>query len=203
MRSTLHSDPFRLSFTSKVLGNLSQEDFLLFCHEQRDLRIERNEDGEIEVMAPAYSLTGRINAEINRQLANWNVEHQLGLVFDSSAGFLLDQEKNTMRSPDASFMSKERFDALLEEEKEGFLPLCPDFVIELKSTTDSLSALQHKMEKYMEYGAQLGWLIDIDHQIIYVYQADGMRDVHKGFEKNLSADPLLPGFVLELSSLIQ
>ena len=102
---------------------MSPEDFAQFCHEQRDLRIERYEEGEIEIMAPAYSLTGRINAEINRQLANWNIEYRLGLVFDSSAGFFLDENRTTMRSPDASFIFQERFAQLSKEDQEGFIPL--------------------------------------------------------------------------------
>ncbi|MEL6697534.1 MAG: Uma2 family endonuclease [Bacteroidota bacterium] len=190
-----------LILSSKVLGKLSPEDFATFCHEQKDLRIERNENGEIEIMAPAYSLTGRINAEINRQLANWNVQHRLGLVFDSSAGFYLDEERITMRSPDASFIFQERFDRLSTKDKEGFLPLCPDFIIELKSTSDSLIHLQEKMERYISYSAKLGWLIDVSHEIIYIYGEENHHDVYKGLEGTLSASPLLPSFELELSLL--
>lgn len=152
-------------------------------------------------MAPAYSLTGRINAEINRQLANWNVTSQLGEVFDSSAGFFLDEEKQVMRSPDSAFIFKARFDALSEADRQGFFPLCPDFLIELKSSTDSLPFLQQKMERYLGYGCQLGWLIDPTQEAVYIYHADGRRDVHKGFTQDLSAEPLLPGFSLVLSQL--
>ncbi|MEO0640212.1 MAG: Uma2 family endonuclease, partial [Bacteroidota bacterium] len=165
------------------------------------LRIERNEKGEVEIRTPAYSLTGRINAEINRQLANWNIEHRLGLVFDSSAGFFLDEDRTTMRSPDASFIFQERFDQLSKEDQEGFLPLCPDFVVELKSSSDSLLHLQEKMERYISYGAKLGWLIDMSDEVVYIYHHEGKHDVHKGLEENLSAESVLAGFQLDLSLL--
>lgn len=190
-----------LFMSSKLLGKMSPEDFAQFCHEQRDLRIERNEAGEIEIMAPAYSLTGRMNAEINYQLSHWNRKAQLGLVFDSSAGFFLDEDKEVMRSPDAAFVSQQKFDAISQKDRKGFLPICPDFLIELKSASDSLHFLQQKMERYMGYGCQLGWLIDPDNQIVYIYHADGERDVHKGFDSPLSASSVLPGFELDLAEL--
>lgn len=180
---------------------MSEEDFELFCLEQKELRVERNEAGEIEIMAPAYSLTGRINAEINYQLSHWNRHSELGLVFASSSGFYVETGKKTMRSPDAAFLFKERFDWLTADQKKGFLPICPDFVVELKSSNDSIEKLKDKMEKYLEYGAKLGWLIDPEREQVFIYSEGGETSVLQGFDQNLSADPVLPGFQLELSRL--
>ncbi|MDX2247736.1 MAG: Uma2 family endonuclease [Bacteroidia bacterium] len=191
----------RLMIASKVLGRMSDEEFIHFTQEQRDLRIERNEKGEIEIMAPTFSETGRINAEIVRQLSNWNVSTKLGFVFDSSAGFRIDPTKEVVRSPDAAFIRKERYAALSPTDKKNFVPLCPDFVIELRSHSDSLSRLQKKMKNYIAYGASLGWLFDTENETVYIYHADGSRDVHKGYSGNLSAGEVLPGFALELDML--
>ncbi|MDP5169777.1 MAG: Uma2 family endonuclease [Bacteroidia bacterium] len=186
---------------SGILGRMSQENFELFCQEQRDLRIERNEAGELEIMAPTHSLTGRINTEILRQLANWNVDQQLGLVFGSSTGFYLSGKPDTMRAPDASFLLQKRYDALPADEQHGFLPLCPDFVVELKSQSDSLSDLQLKMERYLGYGASIGWLIDPASETVHVYRAEEELLIVSGFDQSLEAGPLMPGFALDLSRL--
>ncbi len=190
-----------LLLNSQILGRMSEEDFELFCLEQKELRIERNEAGEIEIMAPAYSLTGRINAEINYQLSHWNRQSELGLVFDSSSGFYVEDGKKTMRSPDAAFIFKERFEELTGDQKKGFMSICPDFVVELKSTSDSLEKLKDKMEKYLQYGAKLGWLIDPAEEQVFIYSEGGETSVLQGFDQHLSADPVLPGFQLELSRL--
>lgn len=190
-----------LLLNSHILGRMSEKDFELFCLEQKELRIERNEAGEIEIMAPAYSLTGRINAEINYQLSHWNRQSELGLVFDSSSGFYVEDGKKTMRSPDAAFLFKARFNRLTADQKKGFLPICPDFVVELKSSSDSIEKLQQKMEKYRQYGAKLGWLIDPDEEQIFIYSPDRETSVLHGFDQHLSGDPVLPGFQLELSRL--
>ncbi|MEZ4830099.1 MAG: Uma2 family endonuclease [Bacteroidia bacterium] len=191
----------RLVISSKILGRMSEEEFIHFTQEQRDLRIERNENNEIEIIAPAFSETGRINAEIIRQLSNWNVKTKLGFVFDSSAGFRIDPDKEVVRSPDAAYISRERYEALSTVDKKHFIPLCPDFVIELRSHSDSLIRLQEKMERYITYGAILGWLFDPENETVYIYRTDGSRDVHKGYSGKLSAGDVLPGFALELEML--
>ncbi len=190
-----------LVIKSKFLDRLSDEEFHLFCQEQRELRIERNADGAIIFMAPAFSETGRINSEINRQLANWNHQTKSGWVYDSSAGFTLPN--SAVRSPDASWISNARFESLSDKDKTGFMKLCPDFVLELKSSTDSLSALQTKMLEYIENGAQLAWLIDPESATAYRYRPDENHDTVSGFDQVLSGEPILKGFELDLATLLR
>lgn len=190
-----------LVIKSTFLDRLSEEEFNLFCQEQRELRIERNADGAIIFMAPAFSETGRINSEINRQLANWNHQTKKGWVYDSSAGFTLPN--SAVRSPDASWVSNVRFEALSDADKTGFIKLCPDFVLELKSSTDSLLTLQTKMLEYIENGARLAWLIDPEAANAYVYRSDGSQETLSGFDHVLSGESVLKGFELDLATLLR
>jgi Uma2 family endonuclease len=185
--------------SSQALGVLSNEEFEKFCLEQRDLRIERTESGEIIIMSPTYSESGFLNSEINRQLGNWNHQHRKGYVYDSSTGFRL--KGKAVRSPDASWLSLERYSNLSPEEKRGFMRVCPEFVIELRSDSDTIPDLKAKMESYLKNGALLGWLIDPETETVWIFRADGSRDEVQGFDQKLSGESLLPGFELDLGEL--
>ena len=179
--------------------HLTDDQLYEFCRLNRELRIERTAQGGLLIMPPAGGDTSAKNAEITIQLGLWAKRDGTGQIFDSSGGFVLPN--GATRSPDASWVRHGRLVALTAEERAKFLPLCPDFVIELRSPTDSLSALQDKMREYMENGAQLGWLIDPVAGQVFVYRpgAPVERLEEPG---GVSADPVLPGFRLELAELL-
>ena len=174
---------------------LDDEQFYELCRLNRELRIERAAGGGLSIMPPAGGDTSRRNAEVARQLGNWAGRDGTGTSFDSSCGFVLPN--GAIRSPDASWVLRERLNALTERERSRFLPLCPDFVVELRSPTDSLPALQDKMREYMNNGAGLGWLIDPQRQEVFVYRPDGSVECLHA-PAHLSAEPLMAGFRLDL-----
>jgi Uma2 family endonuclease len=147
---------------------VSQEQFELLAIANRDLRLERSPTGELIIMPPTGGSTGRRNAKLVTYFVNWNDQTQLGEVFDSSTAFRLPDGSN--RSPDVAWVSRERWQNLAPEQQDSFPPLCPDFVVELRSKSDSLKNLQDKMQEYLENGLQLGWLIDIQNQTVEVYR---------------------------------
>ena len=174
---------------------MNDEQFFEFCRINRDLRIERTADGDLVILAPAGARTSDRNSEINMQLRQWAKRDDRGVAFDSSAGFRLPN--GAVRGPDAAWIERSRLDALVDEAKERFLPLCPDFVIELRSPSDTLKAVQEKMEEYRANGARLGWLIDPMTRRVSIYtpNAPATELVNPA---ELSAEPVLPGFVLNL-----
>jgi Uma2 family endonuclease len=184
--------PLRLSI------NLTDEQFWQLCLSNRDYRFERTAKGELIVMPPTGSDTGRRNIKITTQLEIWNSQSKLGVAFDSSTGFKLPN--GAERSPDASWVKKERWESLTVEQQAKFAPLCPDFVVELSSPSDSLQNLQEKMREYINNGAKLGWLIDRKNQQVEIYRPD--RDVEiLSSPQTLSGEDVLPGFVLELTEI--
>lgn len=178
--------------------NLSDEQFFQLCQDNSDLRFERTALGELVIMPPTGGNTGRRNIKITTQLEVWNSQAKLGEAFDSSTGFQLPNGAN--RSPDASWISLERWDALTPTEQERFVPLCPDFVVELRSASDALAPLQAKLQEYMENGAQLGWLIDPQQQVVEIYRPNQAVEVLQT-PIQLSGESVLPGFVLDLSTI--
>lgn len=177
---------------------LSDEELLELCQSNPELRIERTAEGDVIVMTPAGGKTSHRNARIVRLLDTWAEQDGTGLVFDSSGGFLLGD--GSMRSPDAAWVLRSRLEELPPEVQESFLPLCPDFVIELRSPSDSLAELQAKMEEYRDHGAHLGWLIDPETQRAHIYRPDRPAEVMDKPDR-LSAEPELPGFSLQLSRI--
>lgn len=177
---------------------LTEDQFFELCQINRDLRIERNAQGELIIMPPTGGKTGDRNAEIGMQLRLWAKQDGEGTTFDSSAGFRLPN--GSVRSPDAAWVRYSRLSALPPEQQERFLPLCPDFAIELRSPTDSLSVLQEKMREYLDNGAQLGWLIDPAQRRIHVYRPQASVEVLDNPE-TVAGDPLLAGFVLDLREI--
>ena len=190
------SQPMAIRLPDSIL--VSEDDFFEFCQLNRDLRIERTAHGEILIMPPTGGETGNRGAEITFQLKLWAKRDGVGEVFDSSTGFILPN--TAMRSPDAAWVLRARLTKLTAEEKKKFIPLCPDFVIELKSPSDNLKTVQAKMEEYIENGARLGWLLDPDARRVHVYDADGRREAIEAAER-ISADPVLPGFTLDLADI--
>lgn len=184
----------------RVTNKMTDEEFLWFCLENKDLRIERNSNLEVLIMSPVTSLSGFWNAEIIRQLANWAIEQKNGFVFDSSSGFTLPDR--SVLSPDASWVSRSKLQSMSEQDQNKFAPICPEFVIEIKSKSDSLQDLQAKMKTWIANGAQLAWLIDPSQKKSFIYRSNGEVKEIEGFDKKLKGEGLVEGFVLDLN-LIQ
>ena len=176
----------------------SEDQFLAFCEQNDLVQIERTAQGELEIMPPAGMYTGYHNSELTAQLRNWARRDGVGVTFDSSAGFTLPN--GSVRSPDTSWVRKSRLAELSEEDKRGFGHICPDFVIELRSRSDSLSVLRAKMQEYMDNGARLGWLLDPENRRVYVYRPNVEAQILENPE-SVSAEPELTGFTLELSNI--
>jgi len=177
---------------------LTDEQFFQLCTDNRDLRFERTASGGLIIMPPTGSETGRRNSDLNFQLKAWSRQNNLGVVFDSSTGFKLPEGSDI--SPDAAWVRRDRWDALTAEEKKKFAPLCPDFVVELRSTTDSLEKLRAKMKVYVKNGARLGWLLDRKNRKVEISRQG--REVEILDEPaTLSGEDVLPGFVLDLTDI--
>lgn len=178
---------------------MTDEQFFEFCQVNRDYRIERNKFGEISIMSPTGGKTGNRGGNIFGQLWVWAQNDGTGLTFDSSTGFILST--GAERSPDASWMKLERWNNFNDEQQEKFLPICPDFVVELRSASDNLKPLQEKMEEYMqENGIQLSWLIDRKNRQVYIYRP-GMPVECLDNPRTLDGENVLPGFVLNMSKV--
>jgi Uma2 family endonuclease len=191
-------DHYRMAIRFPLLGEMTDDEFLEFCQANRDLRIERTAEGEIIVMPPTGGETGNRNSELNFQLVGWSKRDGTGKVFDSSTGFKLPN--GAERSPDAAWVSHSRLAQLTAEEKRKFIPLCPDFVIELRSPTDRMIDLKEKMEEYIANGARLGWLIDAQEKRVYVYMPGREVEFIDG-ALTISGEPVLLGFSLDLRSI--
>ncbi|MFN6525322.1 Uma2 family endonuclease [Nostoc sp. ChiSLP03a] len=185
--------------TLKLKIDLTDEQFFQMCQKNRDYRFERTSSGELLIMPPTGSDTGRRNVKITTQLDIWNSETNLGEVFDSSTGFTLPN--GAERSPDASWVKIERWNALTPEQQEKFAPICPDFVVELRSRTDSLKELQEKMQEYIENGTQLGWLIDRKNKRVEIYRPGKDVEILDN-PTSLSGENVLPGLVLDLQQIM-
>ena len=177
---------------------VSQEQFELLANANRDLRLERSPNGELIIMPPTGGTTGKRNAKLITYFVNWNDQMQLGEVFDSSTAFRLPNGSN--RSPDVAWVSRDRWQSLTPEQQDSFPPLCPDFVVELRSKSDSLKSLQDKMEEYLENGLLLGWLIDIQNQTVEVYRSQESREVLQK-PSLLKGELVLPNLSINLDFL--
>ena len=179
---------------------LTDDQFYELCQANRDLRLERTATGEIIIMPPAGGETGHRNIKLAFQLEAWSSQNDLGLAFDSSTGFKLPS--GAERSPDASWIKCDRWNSLNAEQKRKFPPLCPDFVIELRSETDSIKTLQLKMLEYMDNGAKLGWLIDPKTQKVEIYRLGKQVEIIQN-PATLFGEDILPGLVINLSSIFR
>lgn len=174
---------------------LTADQFLELSSLNSDLRLERTAEGNLEIMVPTGGETGNSNIELAAQIQLWARQDSTGAAFDSSTGFVLPN--GAIRAPDASWVRRERLQVLSAEQKRKLLPLCPDFVIELRSPSDGLSTIQTKMQEYTENGARLGWLLDPESKGVHVYRPGEHPRVLEN-PNTLSGEPVLPGFVLDL-----
>ncbi len=177
---------------------MTDDDFFEFCQINSELRIERNKSGELLIMPPTGGTTGNRSGSVFGELYIWARQDGTGMCFDSSTGFKLSMGD---KSPDASWIKLERWNALSPEQQDKFAPICPDFVVELRSASDNLKPLQEKMQEYMrEPGVQLGWLIDCKNPRVYIYRP-GLPEECLENPATVSGDPVLPGFVLNMSKI--
>lgn len=182
-----------------TIPRLDTKGFWELCQANRDLRLELTATGDVIIMPPTHSWTGKQNSGLNGQLWAWNDQTGLGIVFDSSTGFTLPN--GAVRSPDASWVSSERWEALTEiQQKEEFSPLSPDFVIELRSSSDSLKKLREKMQEYLDNGVGLGWLIDTTKKQVEIYRLGQDIEILES-PTTLLGEDILPGFVLDLNKI--
>ena len=184
--------------TLNPVMEMTDDQFAEFCALNDDMRIELTAEGIIEIMPPTFAYTGNRNIKISAALQNWTSQDGSGLAFDSSTGFTLPN--GAIRSPDASWIPLPRWSALTRKEQESFSPICPDFVIELRSGSDRLSVLQAKMEEYMANGARLGWLLDPIERRAHIYRPNAQPEILDNPD-TLSADPELPAFTLDLTPI--
>lgn len=192
-------EEYRLPFKLNVHETkLTEEQFVRLCQENPDLQLELTARGELVIMPPTGLESGRRNTKLLQRLANWSEVDETGIVFDSSTLFTLPN--GAKRSPDASWMRRERWEALPSKEREGFGLICPDFVVELRSPTDRLKDLQEKLQEYIANGARLGWLIDPLEKRVYIYRPDQPVEVLDD-PPSVSGEPVLPGFVLHVREL--
>ncbi|MBP0029387.1 Uma2 family endonuclease [Roseofilum sp. Guam] len=178
--------------------NLTEEQFWQLCHENDNLQFEKTAQGELIVMPPTGGNTSERNADLTFQLQAWNRQTKLGKVFDSSVCFQLPNGAN--RAPDSSWVKLERWDALTEKEQDRFVPLCPDFVVELMSPSDTLSQTQAKLIEYIDNGARLGWLINRKQRQVEVYRPQQEVEILDN-PQTVSGELILPGFILDLSTI--
>lgn len=188
--------PMQLKFHPVV--EMTADQFFEFCQLNRDYRIELTASGEIIIMSPTGSETGNRNVKLIQQLANWTDRDGTGIEFDSSTGFILPN--GATKSSDAAWMRLEKWNSLTREQQTKFAPICPDFVVELRSPSDRLQSLQEKMLEYIDNGASLGWLIDRNNRTVYIYRPDAEVEVLDN-PASLRGESLLPGFVLDLSTI--
>ncbi len=189
--------PIVLNFQD-VLEKLNDDEFEEFCRHNPDVEIELTKEGELIIMPPTGGQTGIRNFSLIGLFFNWIEKDRSGVGFDSSTVFVLPN--SAKRSPDLAWAKNDKWDALSDEEKEKFPPFCPDFVVELRSPSDSIKNLQTKMEEYIENGASLGWLIDPLQRKIYVYRPNAEPEILENPE-TVSGEPLLKEFVLKMKKI--
>ena len=177
---------------------MTDDQFFEFCQLNRDLRIERTAKGELIIMSPTGSETGNRNFDLIVQLGIWVRQDGTGIGFDSSAGFTLPN--GATKSSDAAWIKLTQWNNIPPEQRVKFAPICPDFVVELRSPSDTLQPLKDKLQEYIDNGALLGWLIDRKNRKVYIYRPQ--QDIETlDHPSTLSGESLLPGFVLDLSTI--
>jgi Uma2 family endonuclease len=194
----MESQTIALSSPLELTIELTDEQFFQLCQENRDFRFERTSSGGLIIMSPTGSETGRRNSDLNFQLETWSRQNNLGVVFDSSTGFKLPDGSDI--SPDIAWIRRDRWEALTPAEKEKFAPICPDFVVELRSTTDSLEKLRAKMRLYVKNGVRLGWLLDRKNRQVEISRQGREVEILDA-PQTVSGEDVLPGFVLDLTDI--
>ena len=189
--------PVRVVLNVRSLG-LTDDQFLRLCSDNRDFRIEMSAQGELIIMPPPGSMTGRRNLVILQRLANWAEQDGTGVGFGTDTGFTLPN--GAKRGPDAAWMSRERWNRIPEEQQEKLAPVCPDFVVELRSPSDRLSDVQAKMEEYIANGARLGWLLDPFDNCATIYWPGQLPERIEN-PTIIYGDPVLPGFQFDFREI--
>lgn len=179
------------------LRHMTDDEFYYFCQDNPNFNFERDANGNIKSMGQTGAETGERNSELVAEAVIWNRQTKLGFVYDSSTAFRLSN--GAVRSPDVAWVAADRRNAFTPEQRKKFLSLCPDFLVELVSETDSQSDTEKKMAEYMDNGCRLGWLINPKTQTAKVYRTNGSIDVITDFDTSLSGEDVLPGFSLALS----
>lgn len=178
---------------------LSDAAFRKLCRANPDLWLERSAEEELIVMPPAVPDSSRRNVKITTQLWNWNQATQLGEVFDGTVGFTFPN--TAIRGPDTTWIAKDRWDRVSERDRRKFTSIVPDFVVELRSSSDELLPLQKKMLEYIEQGVRLGWLIDPKRSMVEIYRPGRPVEILER-PATLSGEDVLPGFVLNLNGIL-
>ena len=180
---------------------LNDEEFFRFCQDNPELKFERTKNGDIIFMALTGGETGRLNTSLNFEIELWNRQARFGVVFDSSTGFRLPD--SSVKSPDVAVVAAHRWEILAPEQRKKFVPICPDFVLELKSPSDSLKEAKQKMTEWIENGCRLAWLLDPENQTAHVYRPASEPEEITGFTgRKLSGQDVLPGLELDLGFLV-
>jgi Uma2 family endonuclease len=187
-----------LTLNLEPITDLTHEQFRELCQANRDIQLELTAQGKLIVMPPTGWESGKRNMKLGSRLNVWSEADGTGIAFDSSTGFRLPN--GAVRSPDAAWVRQDRLDAL-NPNPESFLPLAPDFVIELRSASDSMKDLQDKMHEYMANGVRLGWLLNPKDQAVEIYRAGQEVEIQQS-PASLSGEEVLPGFVLDLKGIL-
>lgn len=191
--SVFMSDPIEFHF-----GGLTDEQFENLCRNHRDMKFELNKRGDLIIMPPTSPEAGWKNSELTTEVSIWSRKDKTGIVFDSSTMFTLPNKAK--RSPDVSWMTKEKYNSLSKNEKQTFAKIVPDFVIELRSPTDNLKPIQNKMKEYIENGVKLGWLIDPNEKKVHIYRGNEEVEILDN-PKTISGENVLQGFALNVSQI--
>ena len=188
--------PLFLDVSNAVL-HVTPEDFDQLCLDNPDLRLELTKEGELIVMAPAGGESSRRNSDLNTDVNLWNRQTNLGQVFDSSCGYDLTAVGSGKLSPDVSWIEKSRLEGV---NLKGFIPIVPDFVIELRSRTDNLKPLQEKMQEYRRLGVRLGLLINPQQKQVELYRLD-QEVVVLDSPEAIDCSEVMPSFILSMSGI--
>jgi Uma2 family endonuclease len=178
---------------------MSEEEFFIFCQEMEAFHVERDANGTILIMEPSGAESGNFDLEVGSEVRDWSKQNKRGKTFGSSAGFTLPND--AVRSPDVAWIEMNRWKALPKAEREKFPHIAPDFVVEIRSKTDSLSRLKEKMIEYRDNGVRLGWLIDPISEVVWIYRSDETVDKVDSFEHKLLGEDVLQGFELRLADI--
>jgi Uma2 family endonuclease len=194
--STETQSPVLLNIANLKL-RVTPEEFERLCQLNRDLRLELSKNGELIVMPPTGGETGKRNSKLNIRVGIWNEQTELGEVFDSSTGYDFTDKGGGTPSPDVSWIEKSRLEGV---DISGFIPIVPDFVIELRSKSDTLKIVREKMEEYRRLGVRLGWLINPQQREVEIYRPGKEVEILQS-PTALSGEAVLPGFTLDLSAI--
>lgn len=195
---------FRIPFEPGIdmfeqMRHMTDDEFYYFCQENADYKFERDANGIIKSMAQTGGETGRRNTKLTSRLDIWSEQANSGIVFDSSTGFNLPN--GASRGPDAAWVTHAQWNQLTPEQRKKFPPICPDFVVELLSESDTLKETADKMREYMDYGCRLAWMIDPKTEEVRIYRAEGSVSVIHGFDNTLLGEDVLPDFSFDLRLL--